>query len=68
MTPPRFTPRERAPYPYWIGGWANPRNSYKGVQKKLFDVVWNQALNLRSSRFPRSFVDFQIYNQRILRT
>jgi hypothetical protein len=49
-----------------IGGWGNPRASSKEVQKKLFDAVWNQALNPRSSRFLRSFAEFQIYNQRIL--
>lgn len=64
---PRFTPRERAPYPHWIRGWGNPRASSKGVQKKLFEAVWNQTLNPLSSRFLPSFAEFQIYNQRILR-
>jgi len=32
------------------------------MQKKLFDAVWNQALNPQYSRFLRSFAEFQISN------
>jgi hypothetical protein len=30
----RFTPRERAPVTYWIGGWVDPRASLDAVAKR----------------------------------
>jgi hypothetical protein len=30
----RFTPRERAPVTYWIGGWVGPRNVLDAVVKR----------------------------------
>jgi hypothetical protein len=32
--PGRFTPRERAPGNYWIGGWAGPRAVLDAVAKR----------------------------------
>jgi hypothetical protein len=31
--PGRFTPRERAPGTYWIGGWVGPRTGLDAVVK-----------------------------------
>jgi hypothetical protein len=32
--PGRFTPRERAPGTYWIGGWVGPRAGLDAVVKR----------------------------------
>jgi len=34
--PGRFTPRERAPFTCWIGGWVGPRAGLDAVARKKF--------------------------------
>jgi hypothetical protein len=34
--PDRFTPGERAPGTYWIGGWVGPRAGLDDVKKRKF--------------------------------
>jgi hypothetical protein len=33
--PGRFTPRERAPGTYWLGGWVGPRAGLDAVKRKI---------------------------------
>jgi hypothetical protein len=34
--PGRFTPGERAPGTYWIGGWVDPRAGVNDLEKRKF--------------------------------
>jgi hypothetical protein len=34
--PGRFSPRERAPFTHWIGGWVGPRAGLDDVEKRKF--------------------------------
>jgi hypothetical protein len=36
LRPCRFTPGERAPSTYWIGGWVDPRASMDDLEKRKF--------------------------------
>jgi len=35
LRPSHFTPRERAPGTYWIGGWAGPTAGLDAVVRKI---------------------------------